>query len=169
MMDLSGDWPHILRVARLRLAHNQTERHISQYGDSIEIRGVAGELAARRFFNLPEKLHTEFDGGIDFRLGDKTVDVKATKLVDYIDKLHLQWPYGKPFPADIIMLTAVDLEKQTAELIGWATGEEMIAARVNPSRRDPCHEIKVTKLRPIQELLNGQRADNAQDQAADTL
>lgn len=163
MMDLSGDWPHILRVAKLRLAHNQTERHISQYGDSIEIRGVAGELAARRFFGLPEKLHTEFDGGIDLWLDGKSVDVKATKLVDYIDKLNLQWPEGKAFVAEIILLTAVDLEEQTAEMIGWATDKEMKAARVNPNRRDPCHEIKVTKLRPIQELTNGQRSKTEKD------
>ncbi len=169
MMDLSEDWPHILRVAKLRLAHNQTERHISQYGDSIEIRGVAGELAARRFFGLPEKLHTEFDGGIDLWLGEKSVDVKATKLVDYIDKLHLQWPKGKEFVAEIILLTAVDLEAQTAEMIGWATKKEMEAARINPSRRDPCHEIKVTKLRPIQELHNGKRTKAKKNPPANKL
>ena len=152
MIDLSRDWPYILRVAELRLAHNQTERHVSLYGNSIEIRGAAGEFAARRFFGLPEKLHTEFDGGVDLRLDEKSVDVKATKLVDYIDKLHLQWPYGKPFIAEIIILTAVDIEGMRAEMIGWATKDEMEAAPVNPDRRDPCHEIKVTKLRPIQEL-----------------
>ena len=169
MIDLSRDWPYILRVAELRLAHNQTERHISQYGDSIEIRGAAGEFAARRFFGLPETLHTEFDGGIDLRLGEKSVDVKTTKLVDYIDKLHLQWPYLKPFVAEIVVLAAVDIDSQTAEMIGWATKEEMEAAPVNPNRRDPCHEIKVTKLRPIQELTNGQRTKNAENPPADQL
>ncbi len=153
MMDLREDWSLILRVAKLRLAHNQTERHVSDYGDSIEIRGVAGELAARRYFGLPEELHTYFDGGVDFRLGEVSVDVKATKLVDYIDKLNLQWTSGKPFKAPVIVLTAVDLEKQCAKMIGWETKYEMEKAPINPKRRDPCHEIKVTKLRPIQELL----------------
>lgn len=167
MIDLSRDWPYILRAAKLRLAHNQTERHVSQYGDSIEIRGAAGEFAARRFFGLPEVLHTEFDGGVDFRLDGKSVDVKATKLVDYIHKLHLQWPADKRFVAEIIILTAVNIETKTAEMIGWATAEEMAAAPINYDRRDACHEIKVTKLRPIQELTNGTRSTNDQDQATD--
>ena len=145
-MDLTKDWHHILRAARLRLAHNQTERHISLYGDTIEIMGAAGEFAARRFFNLDEKLHVEFDGGVDFVLNGKTVDVKATKLVDYLEKLHLQWQEGKPFVAEIILLTAVDLDTKQAEIVGYATQEEMEKAPVNPDRRDPCHEIKVPDL-----------------------
>ena len=44
VMDLSGSWLYIERIARSRLAHNKSRYHVSEYGDGIETLGVAGEL-----------------------------------------------------------------------------------------------------------------------------
>ena len=56
-MDLTSSWPYIEDTARNRLAHNKTSHHIYEYGDSLELLGVAGEIVARRFLGLSEELH----------------------------------------------------------------------------------------------------------------
>ena len=64
-MDLSGSWDYIREIARSRLAHNKTSHHVSEFGEGIELIGVAGEIVARRFLGLPETIHQRFDGGVD--------------------------------------------------------------------------------------------------------
>ena len=64
-MDLSGSWPYIESTARDRLSHNKTRRHVSDYGEGIEVIGVAGEIVVRRFLGLCEEVHDGFDNGVD--------------------------------------------------------------------------------------------------------
>ena len=107
-MDLNGSWQYFESIARNRLAHNKTKRHVSMYGEGIETIGAAGELAARRFLGLEEKLHQGFDGGHDFVFAGMSVDVKATVLTPNIEYRFLQWPEKKPIRCQIILMTAVD-------------------------------------------------------------
>lgn len=152
-MDLSGSWDYIEQVARERLSHNKTSHHVSEYGPEIETLGAAGELAARRFLGLDERLHTYFDGGADIRFGGKTIDVKATHLTPKIGYRFLQWPEWKPIKAQIILMTAVHLVERKAVVIGYATRAEISRADINMTRAYPCHEISVKELHPASELL----------------
>ena len=95
-MDLSRSWKYIEYIARQRLKHNQTKRHVSDYGTEIEIIGAAGELAARRFLGLSDKLHFRFDQGVDIKTPSRSIDVKATKLTPLLRHRYLQWPKKKP-------------------------------------------------------------------------
>ena len=156
-MDLSGSWEYIERIARSRLAHNKTSHHVSDYGDEIEVLGVAGEMIARRFLGLPETLHNEFDHGVDFVYAGKTVDVKATVLTPKIGYRFLQWPQWKMIKAEITILTALDLVNKYGTVIGWAYREDILAAPINKSRPTPCHEIAVKDLHPMWELLQMRR------------
>ena len=152
-MDLSASWPYLEEVARRRLAHNKTERHVSDYGPEIETLGAAGELAARRFLGMIETLHESFDGGADLIWRGWRVDVKATHLTPKVDHRFLQWPENKPIKADIILMTAIDLKHKTGVVMGYAFAGEIIAASVNYNRDYPCFEIPITQLHPAWELV----------------
>lgn len=152
-MDLSGSWEYIQRAARNRLDHNKTPRHRYEYGESIEIIGVAGEVAARRFLGLPEKVHTRFDHGVDIAWGGMTIDVKATNLTPSFQHKYLQWPRWKRVKADIVLMTAIDPLTRTAVVVGFAYKHEILRAPVNLTRPDPCHEIPVQELHSPWELM----------------
>lgn len=153
-MDLSRDWPYLEEVAATRLRNNKTQYHINKYGTQIEILGAAGELAARRFYGLDEGLHRGFDDGYDFKLNGYRVDVKATHLTKNIQHRFLQWPHFKPINADIILMTAIDLNKKKATVLGYATRPEVEVAPINYTRDVPCMEISVSNLHPAWHLEN---------------
>ena len=152
-MDLSGSWIYMQEIAKSRLAHNQTDRQVTEYGEGIELLGVAGEIIARRFLGLEEKLHDTFDNGIDFMYAGMRVDVKATVLTPKINFRYLQWPVWKKIRCDLILLTAIDPIGKNGTVIGYATKEELEAAPINEKRTSPCHEIPVMSLHPAWELL----------------
>ena len=156
VMDLSGSWPYIERIARSRLAHNKSRYHVSEYGDGIETLGVAGEIAARRFLGLDEKLHEGFDGGVDFVFAGCTIDVKATVLTPNVSYRFLQWPEYKPVIAQIILLTGIEPLSRRAVVLGYATQQEVRIAPINTTRFNPCHEIAVSDLHPYYELISKQ-------------
>ena len=147
-MNLAPDWDYLKKVAERRLQNNQTIYHVDRYGDDIEVLGAAGELAARRFLGLPEKLHLTKDDGIDLYWRGWTVDVKATHMTKNLEHRFLQWPHYTPIKADIILMTAVHLKWRKATVIGFATGDEVNTAPINTERKSPCHEISVKLLHP---------------------
>ena len=159
-MDLSGSWVYIEQVARQRLKNNKSARHVSDYGPEIEIIGAAGELAARRFLNLTERLHTHFDDGTDIIYAGRSIDVKTTFLTCNIEYRFLQWPYWKPFNSDLVLLTAVSIERKVAFIIGYAKRVEVLNAPVNLLRAHPCYEISVKRLHPASKLLTPQAASH---------
>jgi hypothetical protein len=152
-MDLSGSWTHIQEAAKNRLSHNKTAFHIFDYGEGIEVLGAAGEVAARRFFGLPEELHTGFDSGCDLVFAGKRIDVKATVLTPKLNFRYLQWPQSKRVKSDIILLTAVDPISMQAVIVGYATRLEVELAVINNGRAYPCKEIAVINLHPPYELI----------------
>jgi hypothetical protein len=152
-MDLSGSWQYIEDVARSRLAHNKTKRHVYSYGESIEVIGVAGEVIVRRFLGLPEKVHEGFDHGVDISYFDMKIDVKATILTPNANYRYLQWPNWKKIRADYIVATAIDPINKVGTIIGYAMRGEIKTAPVNITRDTPCHEIPFTSLHPAWELI----------------
>lgn len=153
-MNLAKDWPYIERVAAARLKNNsQRKRHVSQFGEIIEVAGAAGELAARRYFGLPEELHTSTDGGVDFIWKNMTFDVKTIQLFEKTPFLYLQWPAGKPFKSEIILVVAVDRKEKQATIVGWSTKDVVRNCKVNPNRPIPCHELPLKELKPVWRLF----------------
>jgi hypothetical protein len=159
-MDLVQQWPYIEQVAAERLQNNQTKRHVSQYGTYIEVIGAAGELAARRFFQLPETLHTHLDGGCDMYYKGMRIDIKATVWTPKLQFRYLQWPRTKPVRSDVILLTAVNIETKSAILAGYALPDDIKKAPINTERDFPCYEIPVPSLRKASALL---RAEDLND------
>ncbi len=151
-MDLSGSWEYIQSVARSRLAHNKTRRHVTEFGDGIEVLGVAGEIVARRFLGLDEQVHDTFDHGVDIEWFGMKIDVKATVLTPKVNFRYLQWPVWKKVKSEIILFTAVDPLSKSGTVIGYATKDEIMRAPVNAERFSPCHEIPVSELHPGWEL-----------------
>lgn len=151
LMDLRQDWGYINRVADRRRSQNQTPWHIDVA--YLEVIGAAGELAARRFLGLPEKLHEHFDQGVDFKWRGYTVDVKATKLTPLAGHRYLQWPIGKNIKADIILMVAVSEAERMAVPLGFVFADEVEFAPINHDRKQACHEIPVPELRPSWELF----------------
>jgi hypothetical protein len=145
-MNLAPKWDYLREVAKKRLRNNKTIFHVDKYGDDIEVLGAAGELAARRFLGLPEKLHLTKDNGIDLYWRGWKVDVKATHMTKNLEHRFLQWPHYKPIKADIILMTAVNLKYHKATVIGFATANEVAVAPINTKRDIPCHEISVKLL-----------------------
>ena len=152
-MDLKGSWPYIESVARSRLSHNKTERHIDTYGEGIEVIGAAGEIIVRRFLGLPEQVHDHFDHGIDLEYYGLTVDVKATILTPNAPYRYLQWPNWKKLRADIVVMTAIDPLNRLGTVIGYARKDEILRAPLNPNRPTPCREIPFPHLHPAWELV----------------
>jgi hypothetical protein len=145
-MDLTGSWTYIQDVARSRLGHNKTSHHIYEFGDSLEVLGAAGELVARRYLGIDEKLHLGFDGGCDLRFAGLRVDVKATVLTPNVIFRFLQWPKEKVIKSDIIFLTAIDPITRQGVPLGYATKEEILKSPVARERLTPCYEIPVRSL-----------------------
>lgn len=162
-MDLAASWDYIEKVTKARLLHNKTARHVSEYGTYIEVIGAAGELAARRYLKMPEELHECFDGGADFYWNGLSVDVKATILTPQVGFRFLQWREGREIKADIIILTAENIERREAALLGWAMPSEIRRAPINATRDYPCHEIPARRLHKPHELLqtNTQERSNS--------
>lgn len=156
-MNLTASWPYIENVARTRLQNNRGRWHVSEYGEQIETLGAAGELAARRFLGLPEKLHSKMDGGVDFYYNGLKVDVKTTHWTPRADMRYLQWRKGKPLKCDILLFVVVDMNTMQAVPVGWATKEDVLRAPINETRDYPCHEIAVSDLRPLWRLTLGKR------------
>lgn len=152
-MDLSAQWRYVEQVAAERLQNNQTKRHVSQYGTYIEVIGAAGELAARRFFHLPEQLHTHLDGGCDMYFKGMRIDIKATVWTSRLAFRYLQWPQTKPIRADVVLLTAVSIDRKAAIVVGHALPGDITHAPVNAERDFPCYEIPVPRLRKASTLL----------------
>ncbi len=152
-MDLSGSWQYIEEAARSRLSHNKTRRHVYDYGEGIEVIGVAGEIIVRRFLGLAETVHEGFDNGIDIEYFGLKMDVKATILTPSANFRFLQWPNWKKVRAELIVMTAVDPINKNGTIIGYARKEEILAAPINPNRPTPCHEIPFTELHPAWELM----------------
>jgi hypothetical protein len=147
-MDLSGSWDYIDAIARSRLAHNKTSHHVSEFGEGIEIIGVAGELVARRFLGISEKIHEGFDDGHDFIFAGMTVDVKATILTPNVQYRYLQWPQTKTIKAQIVFMTGVDPVSRHATVIGYATKDMVMRSPINRDRFTPCHELPISELIP---------------------
>jgi len=147
-MDFSREWKYLQQVSEKRLLNNKTSRHVSKYGEEIELIGAVGELAARRFLGLPQSLHETFDHGVDLIWRGKAIDVKATHLTPKIMYRFLQWPEWKTIKADIVLMTAVNLYDKSAVVLGFAYARELMNAEVNNEREIPCHEIAVPKLHP---------------------
>ncbi len=152
-MDLSGSWSYIENTARSRLSHNKTRRHVSDYGEGIEVIGVAGEIVVRRFLGLPEQVHEGFDHGVDINYFGMRIDVKATILTPNANYRYLQWPNWKRVRADYIIMTVVDPINRLGTIIGYATKGEIYQAPVNKNRSTPCHEIPFIGLHPAWELI----------------
>jgi hypothetical protein len=153
MMDLRGSWEYIERIARSRLASNKTTHHVSGFGEEIEVMGVAGEIAARRFLGLSEKVHLGFDRGSDLEFVGFTVDVKATRMTAKMEHRFLQWPVWKQVKADIVLMTAVDVRLKAATVLGFCWKLEIERAPINVTRKFPCREIPVVRLHPMWELF----------------
>jgi len=147
-VNLGPQWTYLQKVAKSRLRNNKTIYHVDRYGTDIEVLGAAGELAARRFLGLPEKLHLDKDNGIDLYWRGWKVDVKATHMTKNLHYRFLQWPHYKPIKADIILMTAVNLRYKKATVIGFALRSEVSVAPINTKRDIPCHEISVALLHP---------------------
>jgi hypothetical protein len=152
-MDLTGSWRYVQEIARQRLEHNITKRHVSDYGTGIELLGAAGELAARRFLGLDEHLHTHLDDGVDIRWRGHTIDVKTTHLTPKIEYRFLQWTKDKPVVADLVLMAAVNLRTKQATILGYTEKNNIMRAPINYTRDYPCHEVPVRDLKPAWELL----------------
>ncbi len=152
-MDLSGSWEQIEEVARHRLSHNKTKRHVYDYGEGIEVIGVAGEIITRRFLGLPEEVHEGFDRGVDIQYYGMKMDVKATILTPNASYRYLQWPEWKKVHADYIIMTVIDPINKLGTIIGYALKREIIKAPINKNRSTACHEIPFTELHPAWELI----------------
>jgi hypothetical protein len=159
-MDLSRSWAYIEQVANHRLENNKTERHVAEYGTYIEVIGAAGELAARRFLGLSEELHEHFDGGTDLFYKDIRVDVKATVWTTKIARRYLQYPIWKPVRADVVLLTAINIDRRSALILGYARPDDLKRAPVNNTRDYPCVEIPIPKLRKASWLLLAESLDD---------
>lgn len=152
-MDLSGSWGYIEEIARNRLANNKTSRHVYDYGESIELIGVAGELIVRRFLGIPEKLHEHFDKGVDINYFGMRIDVKATILTPNANYRYLQWPEWKKVKADYIVMACIDPLVKIGTVIGYTTKAGVMEAPVNRGRPTACREIPFGELRPAWELV----------------
>jgi len=152
-VDLKKHWSYINRTAKERLKNNKTSKHVDDYGTDIEVIGAAGELAARIFFGIGIRLHTQFDKGTDINWRGYSIDVKSTRLTPRLDHRFLQWPAWKECNTDIVLMTAVDLRGKRAIIVGWAWGEEVKKARINHDRDYPCHEIPIPNLYPTWRLF----------------
>ena len=152
-MNLGSSWRYLEGVSRSRLAHNKTRHHIYEYGTEIELLGCCGELVVRRFLGLGERLHTEFDGGCDLVWRGRKIDVKATRLTPRLNFRNLQWPLSKKVKADIVVMTAVNIEDRFGIVVGWCWGSKVSQSAVNRERFVACYEMPITELEPPWKLM----------------
>ena len=152
-MDLTSSWAYIEEIAAARLRNDITRHHVADYGTEIETIGAAGEVAARRFLGLDEKIHEHFDGGADLIYKGFRVDVKATCWTPLLQHRFLQWPQWKTIRCDFVLMSVIDTMTRKAKIVGFATKSEIERAPVNFTRSYPCHEIAIPLLHRMVDLM----------------
>ena len=92
--------------------------------------GILGELAFSRWTGKPmrgRKLGERGDNGIDF---PESIDVKATANPKAWTGCHLMRPVYMPLKAEQYVMVVLSPGHRMARLAGWATRDELLAARV---------------------------------------
>jgi len=162
-MLITDAWDYILDVARERLVANFHRHNSHRLGDHIEVLGVAGELAARRFLGLPERVLGVGDPGWDIEipstdvLGDPyvwTIDVKSRPWIEGFWRMPLQWPLHKPMRADLALLVFVHLAERRAAVVSFAGKEDLEAAPIDTGGLMPCRLVDPQNMQPATRLYN---------------
>jgi hypothetical protein len=127
--------------------NHSTSRPLS---NDYEVVGLAGEYAFHDIFSVMAdwSVRPEGDGGIDFKIGKISIDVKtARKPGNLIVEIGT-------VPADILILAGWN--DPVVSLLGWEYGEVVLKS---PERDFGYgiinHYIPARNLRPMGDLLNG--------------
>lgn len=95
---------------------NETMGEVTRESGTID--GFRSEYAVARLFELDEpEINIESDNGIDFFIGDTTVDVKCTRMKDPA----LIFDSMDKFKADVAILTSVTGDTSPIQVWGWIT------------------------------------------------
>lgn len=141
------------RIAGLRLANNQTERHNPDVGVEGEMVGAGVELALRRLVGAKDELHIEHDGGWDLVYRGKGIDCKGSPWAPGWEHFHLQIPHYVEWVAPYLVFGLFNIERGWARLLGFAPGEWFREIELDKTMPIPCRRLPIAELRPIWELL----------------
>lgn len=131
--------------------------------------GLIGEIEVKKLFGKPIDLIAGFDGGFDFELNGKRIDVKTMgRNVDVKDDYVNNFiGYQKHFDCDIYIFCSLNKKKNELTICGWVTKKElfemseMYEEGTERKRSDgtsfltkaPLYEIKNNQLNNINKLL----------------
>lgn len=124
-IDLKDHWQHLYDVAMERETQKKdfpTPFKWKKYPSHFI--GLCGEKVFSIVYDIPvnEDLIVTGDGGYDFIISNKKVNVKTTI---YWHDPHLKEMLDPKWWADYYFLVALDVQRKKGKLCGWATQEEL--------------------------------------------
>jgi hypothetical protein len=139
------------KVAEERVAQHAGKASSRYMNADSHYIGLKGEAAFAKEFELQVDLtmRNTGDGGIDFTLGGRTIDVKTST---YGDKLRI--PVTTEYWCDIYVLAKYDSYHDEAYPVGWADKDAVRAAAIHNFGYGDNHVIDVGYLRPLEELYD---------------
>lgn len=114
--------PQELKVLCLNHLKDNSMGHRDKFNGSVEKQyaGLIAENMVRNYYGLPYEFGESFDGGFDFELKGKKVDVKT--MIRSVDpKPHYAnnfVAYQKDFECDILYFTSINKKTSTLWLCG---------------------------------------------------
>ena len=131
---------------------------------------VAEHLVYQLFFGKEKDLITGFDGGYDFLLHGKRVDVKTMVRNSFVRPYYVNnfYKLQEHFDCDVLIFTSIHKEKSVLEICGWMDKNKFLSEAIfepkgTPQKRSDGsffvlrsdnYIIKNNQLNKIQELWN---------------
>lgn len=149
--------------------NNVGKRGIADGSKTEQYIGLLGELITKQTFGIETTLEAGFDGGYDFILDKKKVDVKTMgRNVDMKpDYVHNFNALQKHFKCDLYIFTSLNKKTYELTICGWVTKEELFERSEKFKKgtkryrdngtytllKSATYEIKNKDLNPIKDLL----------------
>ena len=141
-------WDDIMRIATEREVQKfslSSGRQLSRY--STHLVGLIGEVVVAKESGQPfdDRLLLAGDDGHDFESHGKTINVKTSC---YFDDPHLKVMKKEKLPCDFYVLVAADIPSRRARLVGHASLEDVMAAKVRSYGHGIVYSLTESSMRP---------------------
>lgn len=148
MTDLSKWWWFLEKLAKQRDDQKRGFSSCRLWNNSPDLVGLCGEAIFAMHYGkrINRELLINGDNGEDF----EGVDVKTST---FISDPYLKHPVGAKHWPPFFVLAAMDIQAKKGCLVGWATREELRAAKTIDWGYGPQHSIPGNELNSLNEFV----------------
>ena len=145
--DLSTCWDVICSIGEQRHQQKDSFKSTRAWNNKSHIIGVLGEfvISLESGIEFDTELKINGDNGSDFKINNKTIDIKCATFFKDPDLKHpaqeIRWP-------DYFVLVALNEPRKKARLMGWALGDKVRNSRITNYGYGPQKILNWSELNP---------------------